>query len=118
MTSLLNHFARLKSSSAWRATWVCAIRPRKGRAMSRTGKPGVVRREARNEPSAARTLLEKPVEISGHHLIVEGSTIGTDYAPVCESGMGPVFRPRPNGKKRAPRLPLGQGAQGQFTEAP
>jgi CheY-like chemotaxis protein len=38
-TSLPSHFARQKFSSAWRATWVCAIRLRKERETSRTGKP-------------------------------------------------------------------------------
>ena len=38
-------FARRKSSSVWRATWVCAIRLWKEQEMGRTSKPGSVRRE-------------------------------------------------------------------------
>jgi hypothetical protein len=57
MTSLSSHFARQKSSSAWRATWVCAFRLRKGLEISGTAMPGVVRREV----WAASTLpLLKP----------------------------------------------------------
>jgi len=37
-TTLGSHFARQKSSSVWRAAWVCAIRLRKGLEISRTGK--------------------------------------------------------------------------------